>query len=95
MQLFTKERINGIFKLRLEQSGYHRLEAKGMVDLRPYLAERVLAAQTKFVKMFDDVNDADIREFFYTQSNLKKLLARIIEKELEKVLKFPNRIEGK
>lgn len=86
MEIYTKERVEGIFRLRLEQNGRNTTTARMLIKSRPYLAERVMDVQTKFVKMFNGV-DEDIKEMFLTSNHLKRLVARVIEKEMQNLLR--------
>ncbi len=92
MEFYTKQKVVGIFVLGLEHQGYSNVEALEMIRLRPYVVEDVMAIQTSFTKMFDGVHK-EVKDFFCTEDQLKRFMSRVINKELEKILKFPNRLE--
>ncbi len=92
MEFYTKQKVVGIFVLALEHQGYTHAESVMMIQERGYLVEDVIAVQSDFVKMFNGVH-SDIKQSLYTQDQLKRLISRVINKKLDEMLKFPNRIE--
>ncbi len=86
MELYTKERIRGIFILALINKGKEKNEAEAMINLRPNVLLRVVSIQTKYIQFLDFVDDEVIYDFLCNQMQLDKLINTTIDQSVTKIM---------